>query len=142
MTPSNARDTIGAYSRAQPPELRTICNKLRAEIEKASPTATSKIWHGSPVWFLAENPVVGYSIKQKRVYLMFWSGQLFDEPALTAVGKDKAAQVGIQDVSGINLSELRRCLKKAGTTVFDYMAMYRQKREGAGTKPAKSRKPA
>jgi hypothetical protein len=140
MTPSDVRNPITEYARAQPPALRAICDRLQAEIEKALPAAPSKIWHGSPVWFLGENPIVGYSVKQKRVDLMFWSGQLFDEPNLKAVGKDKAAQVAIQEASSIDLPELRRCLKKAGSIVVDYMEMYRQKREGAGTKPAKSRK--
>jgi hypothetical protein len=134
MTPV---DPIAAYARAQSPEPRSICDKLQDEIKHALPKATSKIWHGSPVWFVGENPVVGYSVRQKRVNLMFWSGQLFDEPHLKSVGKDKAAQVSIEDESGMNLAELRRWLKKAGTIVFDYVEMYRLKREAAD---AKSRK--
>lgn len=97
MTPSDARNAITAYAQAETPELRAICDQLQAEIGKAIPTAASRIWHGSPVWFLGENPAVGYSVKQKRVDLMFWSGQLFDEPRLKAVGKDKAAQVSYDD---------------------------------------------
>jgi hypothetical protein len=137
MTPTDARDPITTYARAQSPELRSVCDKLQVEIDKALPAATSKLWHGSPVWFLGENPVVGYCVRPKRIDLMFWSGQLFDEPRLKAVGKDKAAQVSFQDESGINVPELRRWLKKAGTKVFDYVAMYRQKREAAGTKSRK-----
>jgi hypothetical protein len=137
MTSSDSRNPIAAYARAQSPELRAICDKLQAEIEKALPNATSKIWHGSPVWFLGENPVVGYSVRHNRVDLMFWSGQLFDDPRLKALGKDKAAQVSIQEESGINLSELRTWLNKAGTIVFDYAGAYRQKREAAGTKSRK-----
>jgi hypothetical protein len=136
-SPSDAHSPIAAYARAQSPEPRAICEKLRVEIDRVLPAATSKIWHGSPVWFLGENPVVGYSVRQKRVDLMFWSGQLFDDPRLKALGKDKAAQVSIQDESSINLPELRRWLKKAGTIVFDYAGVYRQKRETAGTKSQK-----
>jgi hypothetical protein len=137
MTPSDARDLITAYARAQSPELRLICDKLQIELDRALPKATSRIWHGSPVWFLGENPVVGYSVRPNRVDLMFWSGQLFGDPRLKALGKDKAAQVSFQDESGIDLPELRRWLKKAGTNVFDYTAMYRQEREAAGTKSRK-----
>jgi hypothetical protein len=134
---SSAADSVASYAKAQAPVLRAICDKLQAEIDKGIPKADSKIWHGSPVWFLGENPVVGYSIRQKRVDLMFWSGQLFDEPRLKAVGKDKAAQFSIEDESAINLADLRRWLKKSSTTIFDYVAMYRKKREGALPKSRK-----
>jgi hypothetical protein len=130
-------DPITAYARAQSPELRATCDKLQAEIEKAIPAASSKIWHGSPVWFLGENPVVGYSVRQKGVALIFWSGQLFDEPHLKGLGKDKAAQISIQDQSAIDIAELRRWLKKAETIVFDYAGAYKQKREVAQPKSRK-----
>ena len=51
------------------------------------PKAISTIWHGSPVWFIGENPVVGYHVTPKHVNLLFWSGQAFGEPALKAAGK-------------------------------------------------------
>ena len=50
------------------------------------------------------------------------------EPLLTAVGKDKAAQISIQDKSEINLNELRSWLKRARTVIFDYVGMYARKR--------------
>lgn len=134
---SDTRNPIAAYARTQSPELRAICDKLQAEIARAIPSSTCKIWHASPVWFIGENPVVGYGVRQKRVDLMFWSGQLFDEPRLKAVGKDRAAQVSIQNESDINLPELRRWLQKAGTIVFDYVATYRRKRETSRLKPKK-----
>ena len=136
-SPSDSRNPITAYARAQSPELRSICDQLQAEIDRSLPKATARIWHGSPVWFLGENPVVGCSVRQKRVDLMFWSGQLFDDPRLKAVGKDKAAQASLENESDINLTDLRRWLKKAGTIVFDYAGMYRKKRETAGTKSRK-----
>src|SRR5215471_17621331 len=105
---SGARNPIAAYARVQSPELRAICDKLQVEIDKTLPRATSKIWHGSPVWWIGENPVVGYNVRQKRVDLMFWSGQLFDDSRLKPLGKDKAAQVSFQDESDIELPELRR----------------------------------
>jgi hypothetical protein len=30
-------------------------------IDRTLPDASNKIWHGHPVWFLEENPIVGYS---------------------------------------------------------------------------------
>jgi hypothetical protein len=137
MTLPDDRNPVTAYARTQSPDLRAICDKLQAEIDKSLPAATSKIWHGGPVWFLGENPVAGYSARQKHVDLMFWSGQLFDDPKLKPVGKDKAAQVSFEDESAINLPELRRWLKKSGTVVFDYAGMYRKKREAAATKSRK-----
>lgn len=134
---SDARNPIAAYAKAHAPELGAICDKLQLEIDKGIPNTTSKIWHGSPVWFVGDNPVVGYAVRQKRVELMFWSGQLFEEPLLKAVGKDKAAQVGIQDESDINLPELHRWLKKAGTIIFDYVETYVQKRKTSRLKPRK-----
>ena len=130
-------DPIAAYTSAQPAELRAICDKLKAEIDRALPKATSKIWHGSPVWFLAENPIVGYTAKKQGVELLFWSGQLFDEPLLTPMGKDKAARVNFQHESDVSLPDLRRWLKKSGMTIFDYVAAYAKKRTAAKKKPAK-----
>jgi hypothetical protein len=127
--------SAASYARTQDPALGAICAKLQTEIDRALPDASSKIWHGSPVWFIGENPVVGYSVRAKRVDLMFWSGQLFDEPLLRAVGKDKAAQVSIQDCSEIDAGALRRWLEKAGTVVFDYAGMYARKRAKDEVKP-------
>ncbi len=59
MPPSSRGDPIAAYAKAQALPARTICDALRALIDAALPKATSKVWHGSPVWFLDENPVVG-----------------------------------------------------------------------------------
>src|SRR6516165_6314371 len=85
-------DPIAAYSQAQPAEFGTICDRLRELIDAALKSATSKVWHGSPVWFIDENPVVGYNATAKTVNLLFWNGQAFGEPALKPVGKYRAAQ--------------------------------------------------
>jgi Domain of unknown function (DU1801) len=58
---------------------KTLCESLRKEIEKCLSEATSKVWHGHPVYFLADNPVVGYAKLKDSVQLLFWSGQSFDE---------------------------------------------------------------
>jgi hypothetical protein len=131
MKQSDSLHSVADYASTQAPALAAICNKLQAEIDRAIPNARSRIWHGSPVWFIGENPVVGYSVRAKRVDLMFWSGQLFDEPLLKAVGKDKAAQTSIQDKSEIKPAELHRWLEKARTVIFDYVGMYARKRATA-----------
>ena len=114
-----------------------ICDKLRIEIDRAIPKATSKMWHGGPVWFIGENPVVGYRVVSQGVDLTFWSGQRFNEPRLKAAGKDKAARVSIRAEAEINIAELRRWLKSARTNIFDYVGMYARKRASARPKPKK-----
>jgi hypothetical protein len=134
---TTAVSPVAAYVKSQSPASVAICDKLQAEIDRAIPKATSRMWHGGPVWLIGENPVVGYQAGPKRVDLTFWSVQLFEEPLLKAVGKDKAAQVSFRDESEIKLAELRRWLKSARTMVFDYAEMYAQKRKTAGLKPQK-----
>src|SRR5262249_17638263 len=116
---SNGDDPIAAYSQAQPLTFRTICDALRELITAALPRATPRVWHGSPVWFLGENPVVGYNATAKTVNLLFWNGQAFDEPDLKPVGKYRAAQAVFRDAAEIDPKVIRRWLKKATSDVFD-----------------------
>ena len=126
----NDDDQITAYSRAQPLTLQSICDALRELIAAALPKATSKVWHGSPVWFIDENPVVGYSTNAKSVKLLFWNGQAFDEPALKPVGKHRAAQAVINDPDEVDPKLVRRWLKRAESNVLDSKAYLKQLREG------------
>lgn len=122
-----ADDMIARYADAQSPEFAAVCRTLRAEIDRALPKATSKIWHAIPVWFIGENPVVGYKVTAKNVGLMFWSGQLFDEPELAAVGKFKAAEIKYADASAIDVPALRRWLRKAVKEIWDYKQISKKK---------------
>ena len=121
---------IAAYSQALSPAMRSMCDLLRKLIEATIPKATSKVWHGSPVWFIGENPVVGYNATAKTVNLLFWNGQTFDEPELEPVGKYGAAQAKFGDADEIDVKVVRRWLKKAGTDVFDSKAFFKKLREG------------
>jgi len=86
--------------------------------------ATSRIWHAIPVWFIAENPVVGYNVTAKKgVNLLFWNGQSFAEPELKEAGKFRAAQIQFTDVSQIDPKAIRRWLKKAKTDIWDYQGL-------------------
>src|SRR5262245_29512701 len=98
----NRVDEVVAYSKAQPIAFRTICQLLRELIDTAIPKATSKVWHGSPVWFIDDNPVVGYSTTAKTVNLLFWNGQAFGEPDLKPAGKYGAAQAVFRDAAEID----------------------------------------
>ena len=128
LKPSGAAD-IAAYSQAQSPAFRAICDQLRAMIDAALADATSKVWHGSPVWFLDDNPVVGYSASAKSVNLLFWNGRAFDDDGLKPVGKYQAAQANFADASAIDRAIVNRWLKKAKADVFDSKAFFRKLRE-------------
>src|SRR5262245_6043178 len=106
-------DQIAAYSQAQSPAFRAMCDLLRELIDATLPKATSKVWHGSPVWFIDDNPVVGYNATAKSVNLLFWNGRAFDEPAFKPVGKYQAAQAVFGDVGEIDPRVVRGWLKKA-----------------------------
>jgi hypothetical protein len=126
----NGANQITAYSKAQTPAFGTICELLRELIDTALPKAISKVWHGSPVWFVDDNPVVGYNATTKSVNLLFWNGQAFDEASLKPVGKYRAAQAIFRDATEIDPKVIRRWLKKAKTDVFDSKAFFKKLREG------------
>ena len=115
-------EPISARSMSLPPNKAAIATCLRNEIEQALPKANARIWQGMPVWFIGENPVVGYSAKLTRVTLRFWNGQSFGDPNLTAVGKFHAAEIRYRNVADIDLKALRRWLRKARTNVWDMVA--------------------
>jgi hypothetical protein len=122
-------DPITAYAAAKPSAHRSICVTLRGLIDAALPKATSKIWHGGPVWFDGENPAVGYDARAKGVNFIFWNGQAFDEPDLKPVGKYGAAQATFTDVAEIDPKTVRRWLKKAKANVFDSVGFFKKLRE-------------
>ncbi|HYF67800.1 MAG TPA: hypothetical protein VD884_06685 [Ohtaekwangia sp.] len=73
---------IRTYNNSQTQNDKSICDVLFAEIESNLSGAKAKIWHAHPVWFLDDNPIVGYSVLKDSVRLMFWSGQSFKEKGL------------------------------------------------------------
>ena len=106
-----------------------ICQRLMDAIEQHLPQATSKVWHGSPVWFIDENPIVGYSKLKNHVQLLFWSGQSFDEAGLTPVGKHKAAEARYTDAAEIDPVQLAIWLGKAEQVQWDYKNIVRRNGE-------------
>ena len=111
---------ISKYHAALSESDRQICQQLMGAIEQHLPQATSKIWHGNPVWFIDENPIVGYSKLKNCVQLLFWSGQSFDEAGLTPVGKHRAAEARYTDVAEIDPDQLAVWLNKAVEIQWDY----------------------
>lgn len=121
-------ESIHEYEAGLAPALAETARSLRAEIERALPDAHSKVWHGHPVWFDGENPVVGYDAHKTTVRILFWNGRALNEPGLHPVGKDRAAAKEIRKAADLDRTELRRCLEKARTNVFDSVAHYRELR--------------
>ena len=120
-------DEIEKYNAIQSEDDQKICNALMAEILKNLPEADAKIWHGSPVWFLDGNPIVGYSKLKAHVQLLFWSGETFEEN-LKPVGKYKAAEACFTDANQINIEDLTRWLQKSRDIQWDYKNLV--KRQG------------
>jgi hypothetical protein len=118
---------IQSYNNSQAPTDTAICNALAAEINQHLPNATNKIWHRHPVWFINDNPIVGYSKLKDSVRLLFWSGQSFDEPDLTAEGSFKAADARFTAVDQINKTKLKRWLKKSIAIQWDYKNIVKRK---------------
>ncbi len=112
--------SISEYNKAQTFENAAICNLLEAELSKILNTGESKIWHGSPVWFLDGNPVAGYSVLKNCVRLLFWSGQSFAEPLLQPEGSFKAAEIRYTAVDQVDVQALHRWLQKAQEIQWDY----------------------
>ena len=91
---------IEKYNASQTEADQTICRLLMDAIDCTLITAESKIWHGSPVWFMDGNPIAGYSKQKSGIQLLFWSGASFED-SLQPVGKFKAAEVRYNDVDEI-----------------------------------------
>lgn len=123
-------DEIASYNAALSPTHRKIGATLAKAIDAALPSAESKIWHRHPVWFLDDNPIVGYSKLKDGIRLMFWSGQSFDEPGLPADPPDtkfKSAAVRYTSVDEIDTSTLARWLKKSAMIQWDYKNLVKRK---------------
>lgn len=120
---SDIKKYNGALSEAN----REICDILADELTRHLPKAESKIWHGSPVWFLDGNPVAGYGKSKDCVRLLFWSGQSFDEEKLQNEGSFKAAEIRYTAASQINKTDLKRWLKKAKDIQWDYKNIVKRK---------------
>jgi hypothetical protein len=81
------------------------------------------------VWFIDDNPVVGYSATAKGVNLLFWNGRAFDEADLSPVGKYQASQASFADAAEIDPKVVARWLKKAKADVLDSKGFFGKLRE-------------
>jgi hypothetical protein len=119
---------IQEYNLRQESAHRAVCDFLAQEIDGFFKGAENKLWHAHPVWFLAGNPIVGYSKEKAGIRLMFWSGAGFEEEGLNVLGKKfKDASVFYNDVSEINNSDLHRWLEKSRKIQWDYKNIVKKK---------------
>ena len=119
---------IAAYNRRQLPGEQEICEYLNQTIDTELTEASSKIWHGHPVWFIEGNPVVGYSKLKEGIRLMFWSGVSFNEQQLVpGSGKFKDASITYQSVEQVDNGDVKRWLEKAKTIQWDYKNIVKRK---------------
>lgn len=120
--------TVSEYNELQTKNVKDICDFLKLSIDKHLNKGESKIWHGSPVWFIDENPIISYSVRaSSKVSLMFFSGQSFEEIDLKPEGKFKAAEILYADVGEVKVTQLKRWLKKAETIQWDYKNIVKRK---------------
>ncbi len=119
---------IKSYNSSLSAPEKKITSVLMQVIDEQLNATESKIWHRHPVWFINENPIVGYSKLKAGIRLMFWSGADFDEPdLLPGSGKFKDASVLYTDVKDINVTDLKRWLKKAEKIQWDYKNIVKRK---------------
>jgi hypothetical protein len=107
---------------------RVICDLLAEQLIAGIPEATFKLWHGHPVWFLNDNPIVGYSKQKPGIRLMFWSGADFEEPGLNVLGKKfKDASIFYTDISQVDVSLLHIWIEKSRHIQWDYKNLVKRK---------------
>jgi hypothetical protein len=97
------------YNNQLEPEEKFICETLAVEINKGLPEAENRIWHAHPVWFLDDNPIVGYS-KLKP-----------------GSGKFKDASILYTDAEQIDTDDLQRWLEKSRNIQWDYKNVVKRK---------------
>ena len=119
---------IQAYNNSQSAEDKLICDALAEQINLHLPEAENKIWHAHPVWFLEENPIVGYSKQKKGIRLLFWSGKSFEETKLNVLGtKFQDASIFYISINEIDITDLKTWLQKAKDIQWDYKNIVKRK---------------
>ncbi|HZH73443.1 MAG TPA: DUF1801 domain-containing protein [Mariniphaga sp.] len=119
---------VQAYNDKQTTDDQEICNLLASIIDNELPEAENKVWHAHPVWFINDNPIVGYSKQKRGIRLMFWSGADFNEEKLNVVGqKFKDASIFYTSVEEVNVVDLTNWLRKSKEIQWDYKNLIKRK---------------
>lgn len=124
MTDANSAG-IASYNKGLAPTDCEIVEQLESTIRRCLPEADGKVWHGSPVWFLDGNPVVGYHRLKGGIRVLFWSGQSFPDGGLTANGTFKAADFRVPSLDSLDSATFERLLGHARDIQWDYGNMQR-----------------
>ena len=101
-------------------DLRSVCEVLYEFINPKLCKNICKLYHGSPVWFIDDNPITGYSMKGNKISLLFWSGQSFIEEGLSSVGKFKAAEIVYSNINEINFDKLEKWVNESQKIMWNY----------------------
>lgn len=121
-------EEIKSYNDQQTATDKEICDLLATTIGSELTEAESKIWHNHPVWFLDNNPTVGYSKQKNGIRLMFWSGADFNEENLNIKGKKfKDASTFYNNIIELKTNDLIRWLKKSREIQWDYKNLIKRK---------------
>jgi len=123
----NLSEDVRAFNENLGDSERQIAVQLCSLIFESMPNAEGKVWHGSPVWFLEGNPIVGYSHRKTGIELLFWSGQSFASPGLRPMGKFKAAALSIPTLEQLNSELITACLVEAKVIQWDYQNLPKRK---------------
>jgi hypothetical protein len=116
------------YNAARKPADKRMYDQLAAIIAASmGKEAEAKIWHGSPVWFIDGNPIVGYHAMKDCVRLLFWSGQSFKVRGLAKEGSFKAAEKRYVDAKEIKVAEVRGWIRQAKRIQWDYKNIVKRK---------------
>lgn len=119
---------IKKYNAAYKGMDKKIANTLAECMDSELQETESKIWHGHPVWFIDENPIVGYSKQKAGWRLMFWSGADFEEKKLDVRGKKfKDASIVYNSPAEIDTKEIKRWIQKAKKIQWDYKNIVKRK---------------
>lgn len=125
---STKAKNIREYTALLSGEEREIAITLTEIITTNLPEAEGKIWHGTAVWFIDGNPIVGYSKQKPGMRLMFWSGIDFGEEDLKpGTGKFKDASIFYNARREISEAKLRRWLEKSRLIQWDYKNIVKRK---------------
>lgn len=120
-------DDIREYNDRLDAEARPICDLLLETIERGLPDADRKVWHAHPVWFFDGNPIVGYDRLKASVRLMFWSGQSFTTPGLTAGGSFQAAEARYTSPDEVDTAAIDRWLAEGRDIQWNYRDIRRNR---------------
>lgn len=119
---------IADYNKKLSKSDQEIASTLCDLIAKKLPKSEGKVWHGHPVWFIDENPIVGYSLKKSGIEVLFWSGQSFELSGLRAIGKFKAAAYAIASIDELDKKSLNTWLAEAKTVQWDYVNLPKKRK--------------